>query len=201
MASNIDREFKRAMEEAMNEVDKKMDIAFQRTMKRIEKELFDVMKKVTVQNFYMGYSPTVYQRTYQLHKAISLEVADSSHGNIMSFNVMPEYDESGMDHSVYKVRATYKHRKKDKITGKYKETGKTSTYEYTVRLKGDKKPDEEKIMEMTLGSGYHPMVGTAGTDAPIWLNDENDTGILFDSIEDYMQKNASRIFSEEYDKL
>lgn len=201
MASNVSREFERAFEEAMNEIDKKMEIAFKRTMKRMEAELFEVMKKATVQNFYHGYFPSVYQRTYQLHKAISLEVKDKSHGNIMSFNVIPEYDESEMDHSVYKVKAVYKHRKKDKSTGKYKHTGKTSVYEYTVRLKDNKKPDEEKIMEMTLGAGFHPNVGTANTDAPIWLDDEDDTGVLFDALEDYVNQNASRIFNEEYDKL
>lgn len=199
MASMVEREFERAFEEAMNEIDKKMEIAFKRTMKRMEAELFEVMKDATTRNFYGGYFPTVYQRTNQLHKAIKLEVADSSHGNIMSFNVLPEYDESDMNHSVYKVKAVYKHRKKDKSTGKYKHTGKTSTYTYTVKLK--KKPDEEKIMEMTLGAGYHPMVGTAGTDAPIWLDDEDDTGVLFDALEEYVNNNASRIFNEEYDKL
>lgn len=199
MASNIEREFERVFEEAMNEIDKKMEIAFQRTIKRMEKELFEVMKEVTVKNFYRGYSPVVYQRTYQLNKAISLEVDDISHGNIMSFNVSPMYDESDMDHSVYQVNAIYKHRKKDKRTGKTKFTGKTSTYKYTVRLK--KKPNEEKIMEMTLGEGYHPRIGTAGTDAPIWLDDEDDTGVLFDALEDYVNKNASKIFNEEYDKL
>lgn len=199
MASMVEREFERVFAEAMNEIDKKMEVAFQRTMKRIEAELFEVMKEATVKNFYGGYSPVVYQRTNQLHKAISLEVADISHGNIMSFNVIPEYDESDMDHSVYQVKAIYKHRKKDKRTGKTKLTGKTSTYKYTVKLQ--KKPDEEKIMEMTLGAGYHPMVGTAGTDAPIWLDDEDDTGVLFDSLEKYVNENASRIFNEEYDKL
>lgn len=199
MASVVENEFTRAWEEAVKEIDKKMEVAFQRTMKRIEAELFEVMKEVTVRNFYGGYSPIVYQRTGQLKNAISLEVDDMSHGNIMSFNVSPMYDESTMDHSVYQVKAVYKHRKKDKKTGKIKYTGKTSTYKYTVALK--KKPDEEQIMEMTLGAGYHPRVGTAGTIAPIWLDDDEDTGVLFDSLEKYVNENASKIFNEEYNKL
>lgn len=200
MASMIEREFERAFDEAMKEIDKKMEIAFQRTMKRMEAELFDVMQEATVKNYYRGYYPHVYIRTNQLYKAISLEVNDISHGNIMSFDVSPEYDESDMDHSVYQINATYKHRKKNKRTGKTEFTGKVSTYKCTVKL-NKKKPDEEKIMEMTLGAGYHPKVGTAGTQAPIWLDDDDDTGILFDALEKYVNENANRIFNEEYNKL
>lgn len=195
MASSISGEFERIMAEAMKEIDKKMEKAFQNTMKRMETELAQVMEKATVQNYYKGYSPHVYQRTNQLYKAISLEVEDDSYGNSFSFQVIPIYDESDMDHSEYDIIATYKHKKNKKPTGK------VSMYKCHVKLKN--KPNEEEIMETTLGSGWHPRVGTVRTIAPIWEADDDgeDDGYLFEQLEDYIQKNTKRIFNEEYDKL
>ena len=191
MASSISRDMEKAMAEAMNEIDKKMEKAFKNAMRRIEPKLFDVMKKASVQNYYGGYYPHVYQRTGQLNKAISLRLKDTSYGDIFAFSVLPKYDESSMDHSEYDIIATYKHKKNKKLTGKI------STYKCHVKLK--KKPDEEAIMEMTLGAGHHPKVGTADTEAPIWT--EDDEGVLIDALQDYVNKNFEKLFNEEYDKL
>lgn len=191
MASNIANEMERLMAEAMNEIDKKMEKAFKNAMKRIEPELFEVMKEASVQNYYGGYFPHVYIRTDQLHKAISISLKDTSYGDMFAFSVLPKYDESEMNHSEYDIIATYKHKKNKKFTGK------VSTYKCHVKLK--KKPDEEEIMETTLGYGWHPKVGTAGTEAPIWT--EDDEGVLIDALQDYVNKNFERIFNEEYDKL
>ena len=67
---------------------------------------------------------------------------------------------------------------------------------YNIKLKN--KPDEERIMEMTLGEGYHPSVGTADTMAPIY--NENDEGVLVDAFEEFM-KEIPDIFNAEMDKL
>lgn len=191
MASSISRDMERAMAEAMKEIDRKMEKAFNNAMKRIEPELFKVMKKASVQNYYGGYYPSVYIRTGQLNKAISLKLKDTSYGDMFAFSILPKYDESDMDHSEYDIVATYKHKKNKKPTGKI------STYKCHVKLK--KKPNEEEIMEMTLGAGYHPKIGTAGTDAPIWT--EDDEGVLIDSLQEYVNQNFEKIFNEEYDKL
>lgn len=191
MASSISRDMEKAMADAMNEIDKKMEKAFKNAMKRIEPKLFEVMKEASVKNYYNGYFPHVYIRTNQLHKAISLSLKDTSYGDMFAFSVLPKYDESDMDHREYDILATYKHKKNKKYTGK------VSTYKCHVKLK--KKPDEEEIMEMTLGAGYHPKVGTAGTDAPIWT--EDDEGVLIDALQEYVNKNFEKIFNEEYDKL
>lgn len=191
MASSIYRDMERAMAEAMNEIDRKMEKAFRNAMKRIEPKLFEVMKRVSVQNYYGGYYPHVYIRTNQLHKAISLRLKDTSYGDMFAFSVFPKYDESNMDHSEYDIIATYKHKKNKKLTGK------VSTYKCHVKLK--KKPDEEELMELTLGEGYHPKIGTAGTDAPIWT--EDDEGVLIDALQEYINENFEDYFNEEYDKL
>lgn len=191
MASGIASAMEKAMAEAMNEIDRKMEMAFKNAMKRIEPKLFEVMREASVENYYNGYFPYVYIRTNQLHKAISLSLKDTSYGDMFAFSVLPKYDESTMNHREYDIIATYKHKKNKKPTGK------VSTYKCHVKLK--KKPDEEEIMETTLGYGWHPRVGFAGTDAPIWT--EDDEGVLIDALQDYVNKNFEKIFNEEYDKL
>ena len=93
-----------------------------------------------------------------------------------------------MDHSNYSINVTYE-KKKEK-------NKKFVTKTYNIKLKN--KPDEERIMEMTLGEGYHPSVGTADTMAPIY--NENDEGVLVDAFEEFM-KEIPDIFNAEMDKL
>lgn len=191
MASGIASAMEKAMADAMKAIDRKMERAFENAMKRIEPELLEVMREASVMNYYRGYFPHVYIRTNQLHKAISLRLEDTSYGDMFAFSVFPKYDEKDMDHSTYEILASYKH-KKDK-----KYTGKVSYYKCKVKLK--KKPDEEEIMEMTLGEGYHPKIGAAMTDAPIWT--EDDEGVLIDALQNYVNENFENYFNEEYDKL
>lgn len=194
MASDFEKDLAKILDEQAVEIDKLMGLAFKKTMKRMEPELLEVMKEATYRNYYNGYFPHVYIRTNQLPKAIKLSVKDVSNNGTFSFMVSPEYDEKQMDHSTYEIIATYKHKKNKKFTGK------VSTYKYKVTLKN--KPDEEEIMETTLGYGWHPRVGFAGTANPIWIGeDDNSEGYLFDMLGDYIQKNFSKYFDEEYDKL
>lgn len=193
MASSVSGEFERIMAEAMDEIDKKIEKAFNRTMKRVEKELQELMDRETFINFYEGYMPVIYVRTNQLKDAVSFSVEDRSNADNFSFKVNPFYDETTMDHSTYKVHTTYQPRKNKKAYGPRKIYKKTTT----VRLKT--KPDEEKIMEMTLGEGYHPSVGTAGTRAPIWT--QEDEGVFIDGMIKYLQDNVQVIFNEEYSRL
>ena len=194
MASNFGKDLAKLLDEQMEEIDKKMGIAFQRTMKRMEPELLEVMKDATYRNYYNGYFPHVYIRTNQLKTAVKLSTKDISNNDVFSFSIIPEYDESNMDHSEYDIIATYKHKKNKKFTGK------VSTYKCHVKLKN--KPDEEEILETTLGYGWHPRVGFADTDNPIWIGEGDDAeGHLFDMLGDYIQKNFDKYFNEEYDKL
>ena len=188
MGSSVRDVFEIANAIAMQKIKDKEDKAFKNTIKRMENELFEIMKKVTVYNFYNGYSPKVYKRTGQLKNAIKIRLDDTSTSNTFSFDVIPIYDESNMDHS--ELTLIYQPMKNKKPFGAPKE------YTYTLE-----NVDEEKIMNMTLGAGYHPKVGTAKTIAPIWLDDEDNTGILFDELIKYVNENASRIYNEEYDKL
>lgn len=194
MASNFGRDLAKLIDDQMEEIDRKMGLAFQRTMKRMEPELLEVMQDATYRNYYRGYFPHVYIRTNQLKTAVKLSTENISNNDVFSFKVIPEYDETGMNHREYDIIATYKHKKNKKFTGK------VSTHKYHVKLK--KKPDEEELMELTLGEGYHPKVGTAGTTAPIWIGEDDDSeGYLFDMLGDYIQENFDKYFNEEYDKL
>jgi hypothetical protein len=60
-------------------------------------------------------------------------------------------------------------------------------------------PDENEILELALGQGYHRNVGKMGTIGPIW--DDNNEGHLFNEISKYIKENAEKIYNEEYDKL
>lgn len=191
MGSSFERSLLGYLEQIENEIDAKMEKAFENAMHRVEMELQELMEKETVQNFYSGYHPHIYIRTNQLHKAISLTVDNTSAGDFFSFAVYPFYDESDMDHSVYKIKVFYQPKKNKKAHGPRRE------YIATVKLKN--KPDEEEIMEMTLGEGYHPRVGTAGTRAPIWTQD--DEGVFVDALTEYINDNFRNIFNEEYNKI
>lgn len=191
MASNIEKMFEQLFEDTLSDIDKKMEKAFQNTMKRMEEELFEVMREATVYNYYHGYYPNTYIRTNQLKNIISLDLKDTSFSGAFSFDVQPMYDASKMDHSEYDILTTYQPKKNKKPFGKKK------TYKTHVKLK--KKPDEVKIMNMTLGAGYHPNVGHVRTEAPIW--DDNDEGILWDMLSDYISNNLNTVFNEEFDKL
>lgn len=193
MASSVAKGFEQAFQDIMDDIDRKIEKAFYKAMERIEKELQELMDKETFINFYEGYTPYIYVRTDQLKDAVSLSVKDQSNADNFSFKVDPFYDERTMDHSTYKIHTTYQPRKNKKAYGPRKIYKKTTT----VRLKT--KPDEEKIMEMTLGEGYHPAVGTARTRAPIWTME--DEGVFIDSMIKYLQDNVQRIFNEEYSKL
>lgn len=194
MSSNFGKDLSKLIDEQMEAIDKKMGLAFKRTMKRMEPELLEVMKDATYRNYYNGYFPHVYIRTNQLKKAIKLTTKDISNNDVFSFSVIPEYDERDMDHSEYDIIATYKHKKNKKLTGKI------STYKCHVKLKN--KPDEEELLELTLGEGWHPRVGNAETISPIWIGEgEDEEGYLFEMLGDYIQKNFNTYFNEEYDKL
>lgn len=191
MGSSVEKMLGQMFEDALSEIDKKMEKAFNRTMKRMEQGIKKVMTKATVDNFYSGYIPIKYHRTMQLVQAVSFRLEDTSFDGAFSFNVLPKYDETVMDHSEYDVLVDYQPKKNKKPFGKKK------TYKCHVKLK--KKPDEEKILDMTLGDGYHPKAGHGSTRHPIW--DHNDEGYLWDCLEEYIKNNLSKIFNEEYNKL
>lgn len=182
------REAKKAYKEYANEINKNLRIALDRTMAKSEDRLNEIIQEKAIQNFYHGYFPHVYERTWQLPNAIKAYTEDTSNGDTFKFTYGPILDESTMDHSNYRINVTYK-----KGKGKHK---MSVTKTYNIKLK--KKPDEERIMEMTLGEGYHPSVGTAGTAAPIY--DKSDEGVLADAFEEFM-KEIPDIFNAEMDKL
>ena len=182
------REAKKAYEDYAKEINKNLRIALDRTMAKAEDRLNEIIQEKAIQNFYEGYFPHVYNRTWQLPNAIKAYTEDTSTGDTFKFTYGPILDESTMDHSNYSINVTYA-----KGKGKNK---KFVTKTYNIKLKN--KPDEERIMEMTLGEGYHPSVGTDDTMAPIY--NENDEGVLVDAFEEFM-KEIPDIFNAEMDKL
>lgn len=194
MASNIEDLMNKAYDNAIQELDKKMGMAFKRAMARMQEGLYDVMLQWSVKNYYNGYFPISYERTHQLYNAININLEDTSNSGMFAFNVIPEYDETKMDHSHYTINVTYSRRKNGK------KTGAISRYKYKINLKN--KPNEERILQMALEEGYHPSVGHMGTEHPIWTgNGDEEEGVLLDALIKYVVDNAQNFFNEEFNKL
>ena len=84
MASNFGKDLAKLIDEQMEEIDRKMGLAFQKTMKRMEPELLEVMKDATYRNYYSGYFPHVYIRTNQLKTAVRLSTENISNNCVFS---------------------------------------------------------------------------------------------------------------------
>lgn len=169
--------------------------AFENAMARMQTELYKIMERVTVRNFYDGYQPTVYVRTNQFEQPgfISMTLNDATQGDEFSFTVNPKYDHTMLDHSTYKIHYSYQPKKNKK------KHGPRRYYEGTALVQLKEKPDEKAIMIEALGQGIHKNVGMANTKGPIWTEDRQ--GLLWKEIKEYINANLVKFFNEEYDKL
>ena len=72
------REAKKAYEDYAKEINKNLRIALDRTMAKAEDRLNEIIQEEAIQNFYEGYFPHVYNRTWQLPNAIKAYTEDTS---------------------------------------------------------------------------------------------------------------------------
>lgn len=188
--SDIVNDIKKSFKEYEKEINNNIRIALDRTMAVAETRLNQIIQEKAISNFYKGYFPHIYDRTYQLPKAIKAYTEDTSSGDSFSFTFGPSFDESTMDHSSYKIHVVYTRKKDKKIVSK----------DYTVNLKN--KPNEEAIMEMTLGEGLHPLgkgiVSPVLTQSPIY--NKEDQGVLADAFEEFIDE-IPTIFENEISKF
>lgn len=156
-------------------VERSISNAMTRTMRIAEKKVKALGQEYFIRNYYQGYKPISYIRTYQLKKAFSqYSTITSDISPTFSFEFGPEFDEGAMNHSTHSARITIKVKGKRKtITKSRKITSSKS------------KPNETLILENAL-AGIHPGVGTAGTKAPIFT--ASQTGVLADEIEKFLDE-------------
>ena len=142
-------------EEIQKEYQKKVEEALKRVEKIIYKKTQEIIKKHMIDNYYDGYTPKSYERTFQLPQSVGpyVEIGNIDGAFGITFGVEDEkpYGPSAMDHSRLKMT----------VTRKLKKTGKTVTRTYTYDL-GESQQREERIFNSFL-DGIHPQVGRART--------------------------------------
>lgn len=207
MASEMSKMLKRAIDEytekMAEEEDKKIQIALDNTMHRIEEKVDEFLDIMSAE-YYDGYDPLYYIRTMQLQKKETRPVMPYTEinkvGGIsdLSFGVI--FDEHRMDHSSYTIKARWYDKKKKK----WKDVKKRKTYTVTPGKKGGKKPNEKKIMEF-FKDGIHPNAVIEGitdfiTPSPLFTSDKE--GHIPDLITEWVEGGElQKIFNEELKKM
>lgn len=195
MASDMSKMLKRAAESCADEEDRKIQIALNKTMVRVEEKLDEILTEYMVQAYYNGYSPIEYVRSFQLGNAVKSYAEKYTHGSTMGFNFGAIFDETKMNHSVYKIRVKwYRKRKKQWVTK-----------EYTVNKKKHKNKAKELAILEAFQEGIHPNAVPAGfTGTPNGSPLFNDAleGVVPEIVEAWVENGGIKdIFLEELNKL
>lgn len=144
---------KRTIEEHKEETEKNVknraEIAMERTAKRIENEINQLIEKYT-ESYYSGYTPKVYSRTGNLKDSGAMKAYTEEHrsNGFIGFEYGAEFDAGLMDHSTLTLYPG-RMRKRD---------GAPYTYP-------NPDADEEKILE-NFKIGQHP--NTSVNTGSIW---------------------------------
>ena len=119
---------------------KRIKEAFERIKKEVAKEIQVIIQRDMIDNYYDGYAPLIYNRTFQLPKAVAPLILDSSVGNTFQFDVGIKLKDGEKKMSHNTLTVTVK--------------GKTYTYQ-------NDGVDEEAIFENFL-AGIHPNASPKG---------------------------------------
>lgn len=198
MSSDISKEFRKAVKEYTDEIaeqeNERIRTALNKTMVRVNEKLKKIIKEYMLDNYYKGYDPYVYNRTFQLGYAVSpyteMKTVGSTMGFVFGINLNPEK----MDHSKLKITARWYNKRKKKEMKK--------TYEYDI---GKSLAREERILYSYFQSGVHPNANARGvtetpTITPIFTDDRE--GHAPDAIEEWVNGGGIiDIFNEELKKL
>lgn len=207
MSSDMSKLLKRAVNEYTDEIakeeNKKIQIALDRTMRRIQEEVDEYLEWMS-DAYYDGYEPILYERSMQLKRKETRPVNPYAEINVngnmsnLSFGVV--FNERSMDHSSYTVKARWY----DKKNKQWKDVKKSKTYTVTPGKKGGKKPKEKTILRL-FQQGIHPNASLEGiTDmpTPMPLFTDAKRGAVPDMIEQWVESGALQdIFNNELKKL
>ena len=207
MASEMSKLLKRAVDEYTEEIakeeNKKIEIALDNTMKRVQEKVDEYLEWMA-QAYYEGYDPVWYVRTHQLQNKSTrpanpcVRITTSGSMSNLSFGVT--FDESRMNHGSYTVKARWY----DKKNKKWKDVKKSKIYNVTPGKKKGKKPSEIAILKF-YQEGIHPNAVLDGitdfpTPEPLFL--DNRQGAVPDLIENWLDSGAlQKIFNDELRKL
>lgn len=186
MAKKIDEQINNIQDTIKAEVISKVEKALEKARIRLSNEINKIIQEYMIHDYYNGYTPHVYKRTFQLPFTVGPYVPLVESENGFSFVDIsidaepPKYGYPQMDHSEKSVTVSWKLKNGTK---------KTKTYTYRLPFNLER---EEQIFENFM-AGVHPKVGRAGTH-----NIEKRTTKALNS---FMDSKARKIIQEELDKI
>ena len=137
-----------AINDIVNDYRKQVEQALKRAEEKIRIRMQEIIQEDMLDDYYNGYTPKLYVRTYQLEKSVGpyTKLTDIGTGFKLIFGVETDspYGPSAMEHNTLTLRYTSKN---------------GTTWEKSYE-KSDS--DEEKIFENFL-EGIHPNVGRANS--------------------------------------
>jgi len=191
-----------ALMSQLDSLNDRLQQAMDNTMARSQPMIDEYVLEYAIENFYEGYTPTVYHRTGQLaeRQVIESELKDISNSDALMFQIVTHFYPDRMNHGEYKVEAEY-YREKRRGKGKKRyRRKKNSKSQYIIRPK--KNVNEERILTETLQFGLHGFMGSQDTIAPIIIDDGGTPdGCLIQAFSDFIKHDFDRIFNEELNKL
>jgi hypothetical protein len=203
MSKLLKRAVKEYTDEMMEEENKKIQIALNRTMDRVQEEVDKYLEQMATL-YYQGYNPISYIRTMQLQNKSTRPVKPYAEinriGNVSNLSFGVIFNEDTMNHGSYTIKARWYDKKKKK----WKDVKKSKTYTVKAGKKGGQGPDEAKILEY-FQDGVHPNSVPAGMTefpTPIPLFTEEPSGAIPNAIEKWLNDGGlQNIFNEELKKL
>jgi hypothetical protein len=157
-------------EEVQKEYQKKVEEALKRAEKILDKKIQLIINALMIKDYYEGYFPVEYHRTWQLPKSVAPYVGIGNEGGTFGITIGIDdeapYGPDAMDHAYISKKST-------------KKAGRNAKR-------------EEIIFEYFL-AGIHPRVGRAGTS---WVEREVNDALddLFDNeLEDIVYKELDKI--------
>lgn len=137
-------EIDKMVKELVEQDKKRIEIAFEKIKKKVEKKIIDIIHQDAMHNYYDGYEPSVYVRTGQLWNSLEPLIIDESDYNNFQFSFgikrTPPKGPSAMRHDEIRVKVENKH-------------GEIKIYTYKDK---DYSPMVEKIIFRNFMEGIHP---------------------------------------------
>lgn len=142
-----------AIDDIVNEYRKQVGQALKRAEQKIKVRMQEIIQEDMLDDYYGGYTPKLYVRTYQLEKSVGpyTQLTDFDTGFNLSFgiDIDPPYGPSAMDHSI--------------LTLRYVRKNNSEPWEKTYDKSGSKYPVKEEEIFNNFLEGIHPNVGRANT--------------------------------------
>lgn len=162
---------------------KKIEQAIRSAEPKIKAEMEKVIIEYMTLNYYNGYSPKMYERTFQLPNSVGPYTDVASVGGLSSITFGVDTDSpfgpGAMDHKFLALHVSYKQKKTGRTVNK--------TYYYETNTVN------EQIIFDNFMAGIHPGVGNHGTSPVYSATDKQLDKLLHSVIIDILDKQIKNI--------